>query len=170
MWCIMMTSSNGNIFRVTGHLCGEFTGPRWLPRTKASDAELWYFFICVWINDWVNNREAGDFRRYRAHYDVIVTIACNFLATNRTCRVGPEDTRYKAAAGSGLVEEWIYRGSFLEYKAISIKHRYMAAHYVYQYVCDINHIIIYHHIWTKRNMHVGFSSSHCRSDKYTKTI
>ena len=24
---IMMTSSNGNIFRVTGPLCGEFTGP-----------------------------------------------------------------------------------------------------------------------------------------------
>ena len=28
------------IFRVTGHLCGEFTGPRWIPRTKARDAEL----------------------------------------------------------------------------------------------------------------------------------
>ena len=28
--------------------------------------------ICVWINDWVNNREAGDLRRNRAHYDVIV--------------------------------------------------------------------------------------------------
>ena len=39
----MMTSSNGNIFRLTGHLCGEFTGPRWIPRTKASDAELWCF-------------------------------------------------------------------------------------------------------------------------------
>ena len=39
----MMTSSNGNIFRVTGHLCGEFTGPRWIPCTKASDAELWCF-------------------------------------------------------------------------------------------------------------------------------
>ena len=26
--CNMITSSNGNIFRVTGHLCGEFTGPR----------------------------------------------------------------------------------------------------------------------------------------------
>ena len=37
----MMTSSNENIFRVTGHLCGEFTGPRWIPHTKASDAELW---------------------------------------------------------------------------------------------------------------------------------
>ena len=39
----MMTSSNGKIFRVTGHLCGEFTGLRWIPRTKASDAELWCF-------------------------------------------------------------------------------------------------------------------------------
>ena len=28
--------------------------------------------ICVWINSWVNNREAGDLRRYRAHYDVTV--------------------------------------------------------------------------------------------------
>ena len=28
--------------------------------------------ICVWINDWVNNCEAGDLRHYRAHYDVIV--------------------------------------------------------------------------------------------------
>ena len=37
----MMTSSNGNSFRVTGHFCGEFTGHRWIPHTKASDAELW---------------------------------------------------------------------------------------------------------------------------------
>ena len=45
IWFIFMkTSSNGNIFRVTGHLCGEFTGPRWIPHTKASDAELWCFF------------------------------------------------------------------------------------------------------------------------------
>ena len=29
------------------HLCGEFTGLRWIPRTKASDAELWYFFLSV---------------------------------------------------------------------------------------------------------------------------
>ena len=39
----MMTSSNGNIFRVIGPLCREFTGPRWIPHTKASDAELWCF-------------------------------------------------------------------------------------------------------------------------------
>ena len=71
----MMTSWNGNILRVTGHLCGEFTGPRWIPRTKANDAELWCF---LWSapkkNGWVNNREAGDLRRHRAHRDVIVMI------------------------------------------------------------------------------------------------
>ena len=58
-------------FRVTGHLCGEFTGPRWIPRTKASDAEM-FSLICARINDWVNNGEAGDLRRYLAHYDLIV--------------------------------------------------------------------------------------------------
>ena len=39
----MMTSSNGNIFHVTGPLYGEFTGDRWIPPTKASEAELWCF-------------------------------------------------------------------------------------------------------------------------------
>ena len=28
---------------LTGQLCGEFTGHRWISRTKASDAELWCF-------------------------------------------------------------------------------------------------------------------------------
>ena len=69
----MMTSSNGNIFRVTGPLCGEFTGHRWIPHIKASDAELWHFrWSAPWINGWANNREAGELRRHHAHYDVIV--------------------------------------------------------------------------------------------------
>ena len=33
---------------------------------------LMFSLICVWINGWVNNREAGDLRRYRGHYDVSV--------------------------------------------------------------------------------------------------
>ena len=37
-----VTSLNGNIFRITGPLCGEFTSCRWIPRMKASDAEVWY--------------------------------------------------------------------------------------------------------------------------------
>ena len=40
----MMTSSNENVFRVTDLLCGEFTGLRWIPDTKAGWTELWCFF------------------------------------------------------------------------------------------------------------------------------
>ena len=51
----MMTSSNGNIFRVTSPLCREFTGHRWIPRTKASDA-LMFSLICLnkqlWKQSW----------------------------------------------------------------------------------------------------------------------
>ena len=69
---LMMTSSNGNILCVTGLLCGEFTGHRRISRTKTSDAELWCFLWSTWIIGWVNNLEAGDLRRNRAHYDVTV--------------------------------------------------------------------------------------------------
>ena len=31
-----------------------------------------FSLVCAWINRWVNNCEAGDLRRYRTHYDVIV--------------------------------------------------------------------------------------------------
>ena len=45
---------------------GEF--PLQRPITRSFDVSL----ICAWINGWVNNCEAGDLRRHRAHYDVIV--------------------------------------------------------------------------------------------------
>ena len=69
----MMTSSDGNVFRVTGPLWGEFTGHRWIPITKASEAELWcFFFIYAWTNGWINTQDAGDLRRHCTHYDVII--------------------------------------------------------------------------------------------------
>ena len=33
---------------------------------------LMFSLICAWINGWVNNREAGDLRRHRAHHGVTV--------------------------------------------------------------------------------------------------
>ena len=69
----MTTSSNGNIFRFTGHLCEKLsTDHRWIPCTKASGADM-FSLICAWINEWAHNREAGDLSHHRAHYDVIVT-------------------------------------------------------------------------------------------------
>ena len=33
---------------------------------------LMFSLICAWTTGWVNNREAGDLRHHRAHYDVTV--------------------------------------------------------------------------------------------------
>ena len=44
---------------------GEFTAGQWR-------GALVFSLICVWINDWVNNRETGDLRCHRGHYDVTV--------------------------------------------------------------------------------------------------
>ena len=40
---------------------------------------LMFSLICARINGWVNNGEAGDLRRQRAHYDVIVMITPTLL-------------------------------------------------------------------------------------------
>ena len=40
----MMTSLNGNIFRVTGHLCGEFTGPGEFPTQRPVTQSFDVFF------------------------------------------------------------------------------------------------------------------------------
>ena len=58
----MMTSSK-NIFRVTGQWRGA----------------LMFSFICARINGWVNNGDAGDLRRHRAHYDITVMVIMGAL-------------------------------------------------------------------------------------------
>ena len=65
---IMVTSSDGIIFWVTGPLWGESTAHRWIPLTQASDVSL----ICALINSWANNRECSDLRCSCTHYDVTV--------------------------------------------------------------------------------------------------
>ena len=51
---------------------GNSPVPGEFPAQKPVTRSFGVFFICVWINVWVNNREAGDLRRYRAHCDVSV--------------------------------------------------------------------------------------------------
>ena len=68
-----------NIFRVTGRLCGEFTGHRWIPSQRSITRALMFSLNCSRINGWVNKREADDLRRYRPHYDVIVMIGISMF-------------------------------------------------------------------------------------------
>ena len=69
----MMTSSNGKFSALlticagNSSVTGEFPAQR--PVTQSFDD---FFDLCLLINGWVNNGEAGDLRRRRDHYDVIV--------------------------------------------------------------------------------------------------
>ena len=45
---------------------------RWDSHKSQWRRALMFSLICAWINGWVNNREAGDLRHHRAHYDVTV--------------------------------------------------------------------------------------------------
>ena len=63
---------NGAMSETLADVVGKCTGP-----FNHDDVIKWkhfprYSLIWAWMNGWVNNREAGDLRRNRVHYDVIV--------------------------------------------------------------------------------------------------
>ena len=62
----MMTASNENIFRVTGPLCGDF------PSQSQCRGAFSFSLIFSWTNGCENNRVAGDLKRRRTHYGVLV--------------------------------------------------------------------------------------------------
>ena len=59
---------------------------------------LMFSLICAWINGWVNNREAGDLRRYRAHYDVTVMLL-------KLCMIHPVDSSTCESVGKGMFND-----------------------------------------------------------------
>ena len=68
----MMTSSNRNIFALLAICAGNSPVTREFPAQRPVTRSFDIFFDLRMNNSWVNNGEAGDLRRHRAHYDVIV--------------------------------------------------------------------------------------------------
>ena len=97
---IYMTSEYGNIFHIPDDVIKWKHFPRYWPFVRGIHRSpvnsphkgqrrgaLVFSLISVWINCSVNNREAVDLRRHRAHYDVIVMLLLLFadksIATDR---------------------------------------------------------------------------------------
>ena len=73
--CISWWRHQMETFSALLALCaGNSPVPGEFPHKGQWRGALMYSLICTWINDWVNTREAGDLRRYRGHYDVIVIL------------------------------------------------------------------------------------------------
>ena len=83
LWCAILYMpdhfySHDDVIEWKHFLCywpfvrGIHRSPVNSPNIGQRRGALMFSLICVWINGWVNNGEAGDLRRNRAHYDVIV--------------------------------------------------------------------------------------------------
>ena len=77
----MMTSSNDNIFRVRDFVWGIHRSPV-NSHHKGQWRGVVIFFL--WSAPRINNREAGDLGRHRAHYDVIVRITLKYFSVSST--------------------------------------------------------------------------------------
>ena len=93
---IMMTSSNGRIFPLYWPFVrGLHRCPVNSPHKGQWRGALMFYLICAWINGWVKNREAGDLRRCRAHYDVIVMMFSGVSSTCKTCCLGAQRLQHQ---------------------------------------------------------------------------
>ena len=79
--CIM-TSSNGNIFSVIGHLCGELTGPGEFP---AQRPVTWSFdvFFDLSLNKWLSKQSWGWWFETQSH----PLCHCNALCQDKVCHM-----------------------------------------------------------------------------------
>ena len=63
---------------------GNSRSPVNSPRKGQWRGALMFSLICIWINSWVNNREAGDLRPYHFHYDVTTMMTKNMILFGST--------------------------------------------------------------------------------------
>ena len=74
-WRHQMETCSASLAFVRGihwWLRGIHRSPVNSPHTDQWRGVLMFSLICAWTNGWVNNQNAGDLRRHRAHYDVTV--------------------------------------------------------------------------------------------------
>ena len=82
----MMTSSNGNIFRVTGPLLGGIHRSPVDSLTQRPVTPSFDVFFNLHVNKQLwKNRDPGDLRRHRAHYDVHVIQARYMCIAHKIC-------------------------------------------------------------------------------------
>ena len=151
---------------------------------------LMFTFICARINSWVNNHEAGDLRRHRAHYDIITMKSraephLSFSRARRSFwitssgqkRIIKEMANYRRNLGEGTLN--------LILSTIYAKHRYMLEHLRAKWWLNPRSRISYGptHEWltfssTRRSiccvqylqMHLAFELKNWQSGRFGETV
>ena len=125
---LMTTSSDGNIFHVTGLLCGSSVNSphkdQWRGASKFS-------LICAWTSSWAHNGDTGDLRRYRAHYDVSVMLLCD-LCTSCLPYSHHGDRYHNATQAEMIVDEKMIEIQMFSSRRYSWSYRLWCYHYLCQ--------------------------------------
>ena len=95
------------------------------PRKGHWRGALMFSSICSWINGWENNGDAGDLRRQRAHYDVIV-MACVPLWDNPGHRFSHHHARFELEMIRGIFMGMVDNHIFED---LSIVHEVINRHF-----------------------------------------
>ena len=85
------------------------------PRKGQWRGALLFSSIYVWINGWVNNGEAGDLRRYRAHYDVNVMNMAKYWRAPLVFLTRVYNLQHVRNQNSRMVIMYLYGNRFLFY-------------------------------------------------------
>ena len=116
---IMMTSSNQmETFSALLAICaGNSPVPVNSPHKGQWRGAVMFSLICVWINGWVNNREAGDLRRYRTHYDVTIMMQLSGSKLTITLYSGVQDIVWTRSVHviNGVCGQHSLGGNFIRY-------------------------------------------------------
>ena len=87
------------------------------------------FFICAWINGWVNNQEAGELRLHRSHCDVIVMkiqdLGLNCSIACRSIMVGV-DTTWPSKWKLGLISRYQYHIAVIKKELLDYRYLWLS--------------------------------------------
>ena len=72
---------------------------------------LMFSFISARINGWVNNGKAGDLRRYRAHYDVIVMHETTFSQNTPSTSMWCIRTEFSSCVYNNVTHQFVFPGN-----------------------------------------------------------
>ena len=102
----IMTSSNGNSFRVIGPMYGEFIGHRWITLTKASDAELCCFLWSAYENRLSKQSRRRRFETPSHSLDITVMIYLTWCHMTLKASHVTWQLDYFTLAWSASIQQW----------------------------------------------------------------
>ena len=86
------------------------------PHKRQWRRALMFSLICAWIYGWVNNGEAGDLRRHRAHYDVTVmhlATRIQLISLAVCCNIGYSPETHPPKTSSSQIPHYVFSCSIV---------------------------------------------------------